>query len=153
MGKIIEGIGSIVDGIKSVLIDIFIPSDGFLDKKIDELRSNFAFADSIIGTANILFDFFKTSVFNTPPKLDLNLSSTEGKYNYGNFAVALDMSWYTRYKPSVDIILSGILWVVFVWNTFKTLPNTINGVGGQIVSSVASADKFEKEQIKQAGRR
>lgn len=153
MTSIIDTIGSIVDDVKNVLLDIFIPSDGFLDKKIEELRSNFAFADSIIGTANILFDFFKTSVFNIPPKLDLDLSSTEGKYDYGSFAIALDMSWYTRYKPSVDIILSGILWVVFVWNTFKTLPNTINGVGGQVVSSVASADKLEKEQIRQAGRR
>lgn len=54
------------------------------------------------------------------------------------------MSWYARYKPSVDIILSGILWIVFVWNTFKTLPSIINGVGGQVVSAVTSADKMEK---------
>lgn len=144
MSSIIDVIGSIVDDIKNVLLDIFIPSDGFLDKKIEELRSNFAFADSIIGTANILFDFFKTTIFDTPPRLDIDLSSTEGKYNYGNMAIALDMSWYARYKPSVDIIFSGILWVVFIWNTFKTLPSIINGVGGQVVSAVTAADKIDK---------
>lgn len=143
MTDIVDGIMSIVDGIKNVLVEVFIPSDDFLDNKINSLRERFSFADSIIGTANILFDFFKTQTFNTPPKLDINLKTANSKYDYGSSALALDMSWYTPYKPSVDIILSGFLWVVFIWNTFKDLAGIISGVGSTAVSTDIAMNRAE----------
>ena len=63
-----------------------------------------------------------------PPSITVNLSAARSKYNYGDTAICLDMSWYGEYKPYVDTFLSAVLWLTFVWNTFKNLPAIISGV-------------------------
>ena len=135
----------LLDGIRNILVTVFLPSEGFMDEKISSIRQEFAFADSIIGTVDILLDFFVIHTFDLPPVVDINLGTTEGKYDYGTSALALDMRWYARYKPSVDIILSAFLWVVFVWNTFRDLPNIISGVGSSAVSTEIAMERYEKE--------
>jgi len=35
------------------------------------------------------------------------------------------------------VILSGILWLVFAWNTYKNLPNIISGVSSGAVATAS----------------
>jgi len=65
----------------------------------------------------------------TAPKVAIYLSDAEGSYNYGGKVYVLDMSWYARYKPSVDTFLSGVMWICFGWAIYKRIPDIISGVG------------------------
>ena len=40
---------------------------------------------------------------------------------------ALDLSWYARYKSRVDSILSGFLWIGYLWLLFKRAPGIVRG--------------------------
>ena len=122
----VENLGTtIVNGIK----DIFVPSEDFLSDKVDSIRSRFVLADSISDTAGVIIDFFNTVAQGEPPKIEIHLNTAEGGIYFGDVAYALDMTWYERYKPSVDLVLSSMMWVFFVWRVFTRLPNIINGVG------------------------
>jgi len=56
--------------------------------------------------------------------------------------MAIDLTWYAKYKPTVDAILSSFIWVVFAYNTFKDLPSIISGVG----SGAHAVTHIQKEQ-------
>ena len=60
----------------------------------------------------------------TPPDIKVNLGAANSAYgyNYGGEVVALDLSWYAQYKPTVDAIVGGFLWLLFLWALFKKAP-------------------------------
>ena len=39
-----------------------------------------------------------------------------------------DMTWYQKYKASVDGLLSGFLWLGYLWLLFKRAPAILNGM-------------------------
>ena len=140
--EIMEDISNfILDG----LSELFVPDEDYLSEKVAAIRERFAFADSIMETA----DSIKTAVYGSgkdgAPRITINLNAAESKYNYGGSALALDMSWYSRYKPAVDTVLSSILWVTFVWRVFVALPNIISGIGGSVVGYYESQDAIERK--------
>lgn len=110
------------------MIEIFVPSEDYLTEKVDKIKERFAFANSVIDTANYFKEVF--SMTEEVPTITINFGNAESKYNWGGSALCLDMSWYTRYKPTVDNILSAMMWTFFVWRIFVSLPSIINGVGG-----------------------
>lgn len=110
---------------------LFVPSEDFLTEKVDALRSEFGFADSIIGT----FEMFGDSLFSvdtSPPIIYIDLSQSEGSYYLGAEVVFVDLTWYEKYKPTVDILLSAFMWLCFFWRVGKGLPNIIRGVSGDV---------------------
>lgn len=127
-GAIIEDKGWWAD-IKRFFRDLFIPRAGYFDSKVSNLKSKFSFYEAVSSTVTAFTDFFTKTEFTKPPVIEVDLSVARSKYNYGTSAIALDMSWYSEYKLYVDVFLSSVMWVVFVWNTFRQLPNIINGVG------------------------
>ncbi len=64
-----------------------------------------------------------------PPVIFIHLEDATGKYNYGGTEKALDMSWYEPYKKDVDNIISGFMWLAFLWLVFKRAADIINGAG------------------------
>ncbi len=118
--------GAILDGIKS----LFLPSDGYFEEKIGALRERFSFFESIVDTVQVFKNFFENNDFTEPPVVTVNLNNADSGTDYGLNAKALDMAWYEPYKPSVDAILSSMLWVVFIWNVFRDLPGIISGASG-----------------------
>lgn len=124
---------------------MFIPSDGFFGKKIDSLRSEFGFASSVMDTVKTFNNFFTQINFDEPPSITIDLNSTNSKYDYGTTAKAIDLKWYAKYKPTVDVLLSSFIWVVFIFNTWKDLPNIINGVGsgGHAVAEIQKKGREE----------
>ena len=65
------------------------------------------------------------------PSIKLNLGAAQSQYgyDYGGEVEALDLSWYTPYKQTVDNLVSGFLWIVFLWNVFRHAPGIISGSG------------------------
>lgn len=115
-----------------MLTEIFVPQDDYLSDKVASIKSRFGIVDSVIGTIDVIKDFLDTVALGAPPKVEVHLENAEGSVNYGDTAYALDMSWYDRYKPIVDVLLSSMIWVFFVWRVFVRLPNIINGVGSGV---------------------
>lgn len=53
------------------------------------------------------------------------------------------MTWYQKYKASVDGLLSGFLWLGYLWLLFKRAPAILNGMqlsNDEARVSAASAD-------------
>lgn len=90
-------------------------------------------------------NFFTDTDFSQPPTFTVDLTTAESKYNYGTSAIAIDFTWYSKYKPMVDIVLSSIIWVVFIFNTFKDIPNIISGVGSgaHAVAKIKEDDSYD----------
>lgn len=65
------------------------------------------------------------------PSLKLNLGAANSHFgfDYGGEVEFLDLSWYTPYKETMDGIISGFLWLLFVWGLFKQAPGIISGAG------------------------
>lgn len=127
LSGIAQGIGNLAENIASGIAGLFIPSPTYFADKVVLVTDNFAFVTSIIDTVNMLSDFFSDVSSGEVPKIEINLSLAESKYNYGSAAYALDMSWYSRYKPTVDKLLSAMLWLFFLWRMFCALPGIISG--------------------------
>lgn len=107
---------------------LFIPSDDYFSGKISSLRERFGFVDCIVETADTFLTYFQNVSMDNPPKFSINLQNVNSEYNWGGEAYVMDFSWYEPYKPFVEGFLSAVLWFFFIWNTYKDLPNIINGV-------------------------
>lgn len=115
----------IIDGLRS----LFFPSEDFISSKFNGLKDEFVFVSSITNAVDLISATFE-DLSDEPPVISLDLSAAEGNYNYGSTAVSFDLSWYVRYKPYVDSVLSSILIVFFLWRVFKHLPSIISGIQG-----------------------
>lgn len=134
MRRIAESIGSLAEnigkGVKDGVIEVFVPKEDFLTEQWQGIRDRFGFADSIAETGEIIVRFFKETAFDVPPKVYIDLSKAESKYDYGDETFCLDMTWYARYKPIVDPFLSAWMWLVFIYGVYTNLPNIISGSAG-----------------------
>ena len=65
------------------------------------------------------------------PSIPLVLSAAHSfyGYDYGGQVEMFDLSWYTPYKETVDHIISGFLWLSFLWALFRHAPGIISGAG------------------------
>lgn len=61
------------------------------------------------------------------PSLTIELGEASASWFPGGTVKVIDFSWYAQYKPTVDSLLSGILWAVFIWAVFKKAPGIIQG--------------------------
>lgn len=123
---------AIVNPLLEGIASIFVPSQDFLSAKVDAIRSEFSFADSIISTV----DFFGKGlqgVETKPPVIYIDLGASTGDYNMGGRVVFMDLSWYEEYKPLGDALISAFLWAVFAWRVFMKLPGLVSGMPGDFV--------------------
>lgn len=111
--------------------DLFVPSEDFLTEKVDSLCDRFSFADSIVRTGQVLFDGL-SGISTEPPVIYVDLGAFEGSYDLGGKVAFVDLHWYSRYKPTVDAIISSFLWACFVWRLLIKLPGIINGASGAV---------------------
>ena len=122
----------IVEPLLAGLSYMFVPSADYLSAKVDAIRAEFGFADGIIAGAEMIRDMF-SGLDPEPPVIWIDLTATRGSYYIGEKVKFLDMTWYAEYKPTVDKLLSALIWIVFIWQTFKRLPGIISGVPGDFV--------------------
>ena len=122
----------IVEPLLAGLSYMFVPSADYLSAKVEAIRAEFGFADGIIAGAEMIRDMF-SGLDPEPPVIWIDLTATRGSYYIGEKVKFLDMTWYAEYKPTVDKLLSALIWIVFIWQTFKRLPGIISGVPGDFV--------------------
>ena len=140
---------------------IFVPKEDFLTAKWEAIRAEFAFADSIMSSGDMVLDVLN-GIDPEPPVIYIDLGASEGSYDIGGEVPFLDLRWYERYKPTGDAIISAFLWLVFAWRMFIKLPGIIGGLPGDFVmqgvvnlglSEHLPARKKEYEYERQQNRR
>ena len=133
----------IIELLSDLLQALFVPSDERINEISDLVSSRFGFIDTIKTAINSL----DTSLneLDQSPKLTMNLGAT--KYTNEQNVVVLDFSWYAPFKPFGDLVLTGFIYLLFLWRLFISLPNIINGFGGVVqsdymVSDIQAYNKF-----------
>ena len=135
--KIYQGIidlpGRIADAFKALLEGLFAPDAALMQEMTDTFKNKFSFLTTLhkVGT-----DLFGMTAETDPPVIWVHLEDAEGKYTYGGPVKALDLSWYQRYKADVDKLISGFLWLAFLWLLFKRAASIIHG--GEMYTEYAS---------------
>ena len=127
--KIVELLGELLES-------LFVPSEDRINALTNTVKSKFEFIESIKIAINSLDDTINN--LGNSPKLTLNLGAT--KYTEEQSVVVLDLSWYAPFKPYGDLIITGFVYLFFLWRVFITLPNIINGVGGAMQADVMVDD-------------
>ena len=83
-------------------------------------------ADVTTGHAAVVDDSTQAVTY-TAPELAISFGSSD-KYGVDWENVkAIDLSWYAPYKETVDGILSGILWLSYLFLLIKRAPGIIRG--------------------------
>lgn len=121
---------TITDAIAVALAAAFVPAAGYWDAKIAACMAAFPLFNSIITTGHGLGGFF-SGLGSRPPVIYIDLGNS-ASLAIGGTQKFLDLTWYAQYKPTVDTILSGFLWLLFAWRFFLRLPGLLRGEGGTI---------------------
>lgn len=122
-------VDAFVVALEALLTKIFVPDIAVIESAVADLRAQFPFFDSIIVTGQYLLNGITSG---SPPVIYMHLQDAEGTLNWGGTVAVLDMSFYSRYKPAGDLIMSSALITIFAWRTFKRLPGIISGAGSDI---------------------
>ena len=158
--KVIAGIET-VDTVTDIVDDLNLDPDLDVEIGIGDgegaqtvgilaIIGKFAFVWTIVEIGREFFAQIAANASGSPPNITVNLGAARSAngFNYGGEVVALDLSWYAEYKPTVDAIVGGFLWLLFLWALFKKAPGIISG---------ASMDTSKVEDIdagfKRKGRR
>lgn len=133
---IAQGATQVKTAVEEAVEKAVVPEKDYLTSKVNALREEFVFADSIVRTGEAL-QLGLAGISTTPPVIYIHLEDTEGSYNIGGTVPFLDLRWYARYKPTVDTLISAFLWICFVWRMLVKLPGIISGMPGDFVMASA----------------
>lgn len=131
MDAIINLPAKLIELLGELLESLFVPDDEFFSEKINGFKERFAFVKSVSDIIDKFKDSLTNSEFGT---LEVDLGAAEGSIKYGGKVNVLNVSWYSRYKPYGDSVISAFLWVMFILNVYKQLPGIINGASGAAVT-------------------
>lgn len=124
--KVVDIPDAITAGISGALEKLFAPDAVLLGEMSDTFQGKFGFLTTLKQVGN---DLFGMTADTEPPVIWVHLEDAEGRYTYGDKQKILDLSWYQRYKADVDKLISGFLWIAFLWLLFKRAPDIISGSG------------------------
>lgn len=123
---------AIADAFNNLLQKLFVPSaetiaetESMLHQKLPVIDSIASWVDELMKIMQNPNDYASTLSFT----VDMS-KATDTYWNYGNSKTsALSMTWYTeKYKSTVDDIIVGIAWLIFLWNLHCMLPSIISAV-------------------------
>lgn len=122
--KIFGAIDALADKITEGFAEIFAPDPALMQEISEAFTDKFGFVSTLhqLGT-----DLLSINATSAPPVVYIHLEDAEGSIYYGETVKALDMTWYARYKEDVDRIMSGFLWLGFLWLLFKRASAIIQG--------------------------
>lgn len=134
---------------------IFVPRADFLEAKVADLKARFPFIDGIIGLGEFVSE--SLSYDAGPPVLYVDFGpATTDTFGHRKYLLT-DFSWYAPYKPTVDALMSSILWAFYGWRIFVRLPSIIGGEGGQVINvafhsaSARNVQEAERDRKKHKG--
>lgn len=125
--NIIDAITALPAAIAEKIGALFKPDEALLTEITDTFKGKFGFFSTLKQFGS---DLFGMTPETEPPVIWVHLENAESKfgYNYGNKQKIFDMTWYQKYKASVDGLLSGFLWLGYLWLLFKRAPSILNGM-------------------------
>jgi len=126
--KIIELLGDLLEL-------LFIPSQERLEAISNAVTSKFGFIDTIKNTINSL----KQLIISVNPNVELTYNVTSTYYT-GEVSV-VNLSWYTPFKPYGDIVITGFVYLFFIWRLFIHAPNIIHGLGGEYINVLDTQER------------
>lgn len=137
--SIIDAITALPAAIAEKIGALFKPDEALLTEITDTFKGKFGFFSTLKQFGN---DLFGMTPETEPPVIWVHLENAESKfgYNYGDKQKIFDMTWYQKYKASVDGLLSGFLWLGYLWLLFKRAPAILNGMQLSNDEARASAD-------------
>lgn len=121
--KLIELLGEL-------LKSLFVPSEERINALIDVVTSKFGFIETIKTAISSLEDVINN--IGDSPKISIPIGGT--KYN-NSFTFVFDMSWYAPFKEYGDLIITGFVYISFLWRLFIKTPSIISGHSGSIEGS------------------
>lgn len=127
---------ALIEGFKKLLRSLFEPSEERITAIKNIVENKFDFIFSIKTAINSLEDMFNN--IGNAPKFTLSLGAT--KYTVAQDYTIIDLSWYAPYKQYGDLILTGFIYLFFLWRLFINVPSIINGIGGAIQSDYMVSD-------------
>ncbi|MBQ7129895.1 MAG: hypothetical protein IJO21_02485 [Oscillospiraceae bacterium] len=122
---------AIADAIVEALAWAFSLDEAYVQSEFESLVLEFKFLDSMVDFGRGVADIFY-GIGSEPPVIYIDLSAAEGSYILGQEVVFLDLSWYSRFKPYGDAIISSFLWAWFGWRLLHNIPGLINGSSGVV---------------------
>lgn len=140
---LLEGIQLLPEAMGKVLSDLFVPSQDFVQTKVETMLANFPFIGNIISTGTYIRDSLFAS---SPPVIYVDLSAADGDIDYGEKTLLTDFSWYAPYKGTVDSVLGAALWAFFGWRVFLRLPGLISGAEGYVGEFRTRYDAYSKKR-------
>lgn len=137
--NIIDAITALPAAIAEKVGELFKPDEALVTEIVDAFKSKFGFLSTLNSFVN---DLFSLTPESDPPVIWVHLENAESRYgySYGDKQKILDLSWYQKYKASVDGILSGFLWLGYLWLLFKRAPGILNGMSLANDDAPRSAD-------------
>ena len=125
--SIIDAITALPAAIAEKIGALFKPDEALLTEITDTFKGKFGFFSTLKQFGS---DLFGMTPETEPPVIWVHLENAKSKfgYNYGEKQKIFDMTWYQKYKPSVDGLLSGFLWLGYLWLLFKRAPSILNGM-------------------------
>ena len=126
--NIIDAITALPAAIAEKVGELFKPDEALITEITDTFKGKFGFLPVLKQFGD---DLFGMTAETEPPVIWVHLENAESKYgyDYGGKEVALDLAWYQKYKPSVDGIVSGFMWLGYLWMLFTKAPDILNGMG------------------------
>ena len=117
--------------INSIFTKLFVPSEAtlteitnLLDEKLPLITDLSSWVDDLMKIMQSPKDYASKLTFN------VDMSKAENTHwDYGDSSTnALSASWYMKYKSTVDDIIVGIAWLIFLWNAHCRLPAIISAI-------------------------
>ena len=136
---------TIIDAIIAALTAVFVPAAGYWDAKVAALQARFPLFNSILTTGKGFSGFF-SGLGSRPPVIYIDLGSS-ASWVLGGRTIFLDLTWYSNYKPTMDLIIAGFLWLLFAWRFFLRLPGLLRGE----VGTIDRLDSYLDEKRKKNG--
>ena len=149
--KILDAIlslpASIAELIEAILTKVFVPDLAKAQDQILAIQNKF-------GWVTALNDCIKNNLTSlkpdsAPPVIYIDFTQAESfKYVPVGKQVAIDFSWYARYKPTGDAIIGSFMWIVYLWYLWKRLPDIISGSGLLTMSSMRFENNMANKNTK-----
>ena len=141
--KVIEGITGlpqkIANAFKTLLQELFVPDAEFISNKVEALKAEYKFLDPILSTGEDLKLFFQ-NIGSQPPIIWIDLGAGTGWHPMGGKVKFIDLTWYAQYKPTVDPIVGGFIWLWLAWRFFKAVPDLLAGGSGTVGAPTIAPD-------------
>ncbi len=128
--------------VESLMKSLFMPDEEAMNEKINSIKERFGFISDITGLGEEITGFLENASGITAPTFTIDLSKYTGSYGWGNTMITIDFSWYAQFKPMVDTILAGMIWITFLWHLYKRIPEIIAGQGMVTADSIKIHDNL-----------